>query len=85
MKQLLIEIDDNLAEQLQRAVPARSRGRSEFVRNAIRKALWVREEARTAAAYGAQPDSADDAYVEPAAWEPKPAPNKRSGKKSVKR
>ena len=36
---------------------------------AIRKALWEQEERATAAAYERQPDSAADAYVDPAVWE----------------
>jgi Arc/MetJ-type ribon-helix-helix transcriptional regulator len=77
MKQMLIELDDELAAQLRRAVPARSRGRSEFVRQAIRKALWAQEEARTAAAYASQPDSPDEAYIDAAVWESAPAKNSR--------
>ena len=81
MKQILVELDDELAVLLKRVVPARSRGRSEFVRNAIRIAIWTLEEANTAAAYAMQPDSADEAYVDPSAWE---APAKRPRKKSAK-
>ena len=40
MKQLLIEIDEDMATQLERVAPARSRRRSEFIRAAIRRALW---------------------------------------------
>jgi len=56
---------------LDRVAPARSRGRSEFVRAALRKALWELEEKATAEAYRRQPDSAGDAYVDAAVWEPK--------------
>jgi Arc/MetJ-type ribon-helix-helix transcriptional regulator len=82
MKQVLLELDDELAMQLQKVVPARSRGRSEFIRNAIRKALWEREEAQTAAAYRAQPDSPEDAYLDPQAWEHNPRPTRRARAKS---
>jgi metal-responsive CopG/Arc/MetJ family transcriptional regulator len=61
MKQLLIELDDDVAAQLERAAPGRSRQRSEFVRNAIRRALWEIEERHTAEAYRRVPDSAEDA------------------------
>jgi len=80
MNQILIEIDDELAAQLRRVVPARSRGRSEFIRNAIRKALWAQEEAKTAAAYAAQPDSPDASYTDAEVW--KTAPVTRPRKKS---
>jgi Arc/MetJ family transcription regulator len=76
MKQLLIEVDDAVAAKLEQVAPGRARRRSEFVRNAIRRALWELEEAATAAAYRQQPDSVADAYLDPAAWAPR-APRKR--------
>ncbi|HLE71203.1 MAG TPA: ribbon-helix-helix protein, CopG family [Vicinamibacteria bacterium] len=69
MKQLLIELDDELATRLEEVAPGRSRGRSEFVRGAIRKALWDLEEVLTAEAYRRTPDAADDAYFDPRVWE----------------
>jgi predicted transcriptional regulator len=72
MKQLLIEVDDDVAARLEAVAPGRSRRRSEFVRNAIRRALWQIEEETTAAAYARQPDSADDAYLDARAWEARP-------------
>ena len=77
MKQLLIELEDEVAEKLERIAPARSRRRSEFVRNAIRRALWELEERATAEAYERQPDSPAEVYLDPRAWEPKPT-RKRS-------
>jgi predicted transcriptional regulator len=81
MKQLLIEIDEDMARRLERVAPARSRRRSEFVRSAIRRALWDLEERATEQAYARQPDSEADAYVDPAAWEggrpSKPRPKSR--------
>ena len=68
--QMLIEIDEQLAQRLERVAPARSRKRSDFVRAAIQKALWELEEISTAQAYARQPDSAADAYLDPRAWEP---------------
>lgn len=70
MKQMLIEIDDELAVRLERVAPARSRRRSEFVRAAIARALSELEEQRTAEAYRRQPDGTDDAYLDPRVWEP---------------
>jgi predicted transcriptional regulator len=72
MKQLLIEVDDVVAAKLEQVAPGRTRRRSEFVRNAIRRALWELEEAATAEAYRRRPDSADDAYLDSAAWETRP-------------
>jgi metal-responsive CopG/Arc/MetJ family transcriptional regulator len=78
MKQLLVEIDDQTAEELERVAPARSRQRSEFVRRALRRALWEEEERRTREAYLTTPDDARDAYVEPSAWEAAPARPRKS-------
>ncbi len=69
MKSFLIEIDDETAAKLERVAPARSRRRSEFVRSAIRKAIWVLEEQATRRAYEQDPDSEDDIYYDPAVWE----------------
>jgi predicted transcriptional regulator len=77
MKQVLIEVDDEVAARLERVAPARSRRRSEFVRTAINKALWELEEAATADAYRRQPDSAAELYLEPAVWEQPPGPGRK--------
>lgn len=69
MKQLLIEIDDDTVERLDKVAPARSRQRSAFIRAAIQRALWEIEERRTRDAYARWPDSPADAYLDPAAWE----------------
>jgi predicted transcriptional regulator len=69
MKAMLIEVDDETAARLEQVAPGRSRRRSEFIRRAIRQALWEVEQAATAEAYRRQPDSAA-AYLDPAAWEP---------------
>jgi len=73
MKRFIIELDDTTAEQLERVAPARSRTRSQFVRSAIRRALWELEEKATAEAYRNQPDSAD-AYFDPQLWEHEEVP-----------
>jgi predicted transcriptional regulator len=68
MKSLLVEIDDELADRLERIAPARSRRWPEFVREAILKAVWEAEERVTAEAYARHPDSTDAAF-DPAVWE----------------
>jgi len=68
MKQLLMELDDETAARLERVAPARSRQRSEFIRSAIRKAIWDLEERATAEAYRRQPDLSP-ALVDAATWE----------------
>jgi Arc/MetJ-type ribon-helix-helix transcriptional regulator len=69
MKSVLIELDDEVAARLEQVAPGRSRRRSEFIRNAIREALWHLEEQATAEAYRRQPDS-PDVYVSSDVWEP---------------
>lgn len=70
MKPLLVELDDEVVAKLEQVAPGRTRRRSEFIRMAVRRALWELEEQATAEAYRRQPDSAADAYVDPAVWEP---------------
>jgi predicted transcriptional regulator len=77
MKQILVEVDDEVAAGLEQVAPARSRRRSEFIRLAIRKALWEEQERATAEAYQRQPDTAD-AYIDEAVWEPEPTRKPRS-------
>jgi predicted transcriptional regulator len=81
MKQLLIELEDDLAAKLERVAPGRSRKRSEFVRSAIRRALWDLEEALTADAYGRLPDTAEDAYFDARVWEAAEPRRSRRAKK----
>ncbi len=82
MKQFLIELDDETAAQLEAVAPARSRRRSEFVRAAIRKALWDMRERAIEAGYARTPD-AEPAYFESAVWELR-EPGKRRAKRPRK-
>ena len=68
-KQLIVELDEPLARELERVAPARSRQRSSFVRTALRRALDELAEARMAAAYETRPD-VDPAHFDPRVWEP---------------
>jgi Arc/MetJ-type ribon-helix-helix transcriptional regulator len=77
MKTLIVELEDEVAERLESVAPGRSRQRSEFIRNAIRKALWEIEERATAEAYRQQPDSSEDAYINPGVWEQRSKPRKK--------
>jgi predicted transcriptional regulator len=76
MKTLIVELDDDVAAKLERVAPGRARQRSEFVRNAVRKALWDLEEQATAEAYRQQPDSNRDVYLDQAVWEPQAKPRR---------
>jgi Arc/MetJ-type ribon-helix-helix transcriptional regulator len=67
-RQLIVELDEPLARELERAAPARSRRRSSFVRAALRRALDELAERRMAEAYRAQPD-VEPAHFDPRTWE----------------
>jgi len=67
--QIILEIDDALARELEAVAPSRARKRSEFIRRALRQALDAEAERRMREAYANQPDSPDDVYLDPAAWE----------------
>ena len=77
MKQIIVELDDATARSLEQVSPARSRRRSEFIRMAIRKALWDLVERKTAEAYARAPDAAAEAYFDPRAWEAPREPRRR--------
>ena len=80
MKSLLIELDDDMVERIERVAPGRSRQRSEFIRAAIRRALWEIEERETAEAYRRQPD-AEPSYFDPTAWAAPQASKRRRVKR----
>ena len=71
MKSMLIELDDDVAARLEQVAPGRSRRRSEFVRMAVRRALWELDEQATAQAYQRAPDVAAEAHWDPGLWEPR--------------
>ncbi len=81
MKQILIELDAETAERLDRVAPGSARRRSEFIRAAIRRALWEVEERATEEAYTRQPDTTEGAYLDPRVWE-SPAKGKRRATRS---
>jgi Arc/MetJ-type ribon-helix-helix transcriptional regulator len=57
MVQLLIQLDEETAEQLEQVASGRSRKRSEFVRMAIRRALLDVADQATQRAYAKHPDN----------------------------
>ncbi|OFW21427.1 MAG: hypothetical protein A3H97_20480 [Acidobacteria bacterium RIFCSPLOWO2_02_FULL_65_29] len=77
MIKVLVELDDDTAARLERVAPSRVRRRSEFIRAALRRALWELEEQATAQAYRRQPDAGRDVYVDSAVWEPAPRATRR--------
>ena len=77
MKQILVELDDATARRLEMVAPARSRRRSQFIREAVRRLLDHLEERRIEAAYRRQPDL-EPPHFDPTAWEPKPRRRRRT-------
>jgi Arc/MetJ-type ribon-helix-helix transcriptional regulator len=70
-RQIIVELDEGTALELERVAPSRARKRSEFVRRALRQALDAEAERRMADAYRQQPDDAEPESIDPAAWEPR--------------
>jgi hypothetical protein len=69
--QVILELDETTARQLEEVAPARARRRSVFLRQALRQALDAEAERRMREAYAKQPDRSDEAYVDAAVWEPR--------------
>ena len=74
--QIIVELDEATARELERVAPSRARKRSEFVRRALRQALDAEAERRTEEAYRRQPDDAEPEWLHAEAWEP-PARKRR--------
>jgi hypothetical protein len=78
MTQVIVELDDSLAERLEKVAPARSRQRSAFIREAIRRALDETREEEMVLAYRRQPQESLEADLDPTTWEASGfAPRKR--------
>jgi predicted transcriptional regulator len=61
MKALLVQLDDPTYQALNQIAPAKKRQRSQFIREAIKKAIRAAEFAQMRAAYETNPDSEDEA------------------------
>ena len=61
MKSLLVQLDDSTYQALNQIAPAAKRRQSQFIRQAIRKAVRAAEYSAIRAAYLAQPDSEAEA------------------------
>ena len=74
MKQILVQLDEKLAAQLESYIPGSSRKRSEFIRNAIARALLAEADLITAAAYAKNPMRRENGWALPdEAYLPSPA------------
>jgi hypothetical protein len=56
MQSILLEVDDEMARQLEKVAPAKTRSRSRFIRLAIQKALMDLQDLSTRTAYADQPE-----------------------------
>jgi metal-responsive CopG/Arc/MetJ family transcriptional regulator len=61
MASILIQLDEQTLRALDRIAPAAKRQRAEFIRQAIKTALWKAEEERTRRAYLSNPDTETEA------------------------
>jgi predicted transcriptional regulator len=79
MQQVIVELDDRTIARLNRVAPPSARKRSEFIREAIRRALNERLEQDMEQAYLRQPQDGADIDVDPSTWEA--PPKKRKAKR----
>ena len=61
MASILIQLDEQTLQALERVAPATKRQRAEFIRQAIKAAVFRAEEERTRRAYQQYPDADTDA------------------------
>ena len=69
MKQILIEIDDRAARDLERVAPAKKRVRAEFIRLALRRAIDAALDRDTETAYRKRPLDAELTAADLAGWD----------------
>lgn len=87
MKRILIELDDQVASDLERVAPARSRKRAQFIRMAVQQAIDRALDRDTAKAYASNPLPGETTGEDLVGWDPnnalaRPAP-KRTGRKAA--
>jgi len=70
MAQVLINFDDATLKAIDRIAPAAKRQRADFIRQAVKDAIFRQETDRMREAYLLQPDSAEglDAWELPEEW-----------------
>ncbi len=72
MPQVLVQFDQSTLDAIDRIAPAAKRQRADFIRQAVKDAIFRREKARMRLAYHAQPDTVDEGDYEwelPEDWE----------------
>ena len=70
MPQVLVHFDDATLKAIDRIAPAAKRKRADFIRRAVKDAIFRQETDRMREAYRRQPDSAEgsDAWDLPEEW-----------------
>ena len=69
MPQVLIQFETATLEAIDRIAPAAKRKRADFIRKAVKDAIFLHEQTRMREAYRLQPDSADaDTWELPEEW-----------------
>ncbi len=63
MRKILIHFDDATLEAIDRVAPAAKRKRADFIRRAVKDAIFRQESERMREAYRLQPDSVEDSDV----------------------
>ncbi len=63
MSQILIHFDDETLKAIDRIAPAAKRKRADFIRQAVKDAIFRTETERMREAYQLQPDSADGSEI----------------------
>jgi hypothetical protein len=69
MKQILVELDDRCARDLERVAPAGKRVRAEFIRLAVRRAIDLALERSTELAYRSVPLEGGISSADLAGWD----------------
>ena len=72
MQKVLIQFEDATLEAIDRIAPAAKRKRAEFIRSAVKDAIFRYEQERMREAYCLMPDSAQgaDPWELPEEWKP---------------
>jgi len=65
MQKVLIQFEESTLEAIDRIAPAAKRNRADFIRNAVKDAIFRHDQEQMREAYRQQPDSAEDA----SAWD----------------
>jgi metal-responsive CopG/Arc/MetJ family transcriptional regulator len=70
MQKVLVQFEEATLEAIDRIAPAAKRKRADFIRSAVKDAIFRFEQERMQEAYRLQPDSAQDAgsWVLPEEW-----------------